>query len=184
IPMLPVPASCAALLLVAMSQLPAPLAGQSTRPSAVEVIRLQMPSNLAEQVLARIPAAEAREIPVGLLELHALELAAKDLSAGDSIRGVERRAERLERARRALVAGGRPSPDAAETVAAELAMKRGADGAMVSTLARSAPAGGSLAVPLLALSSLMDRGLPSDQAIARVEAWIESGPVQAAPHPR
>jgi len=44
----------------------------------------------------------------------------------------------------------------------------GVDGAAVSALAQSAPSGRSLAVPLFVIGSLVDRGLPSDEALRRV----------------
>lgn len=48
------------------------------------------------------------------------------------------------------------------------------DGHQVSQLARSAPSGRSLAVPLFVISSLVDRGLPSDEALRRVLARLEA----------
>jgi hypothetical protein len=72
----------------------------------------------------------------------------------------------------ALASAGREHASDAETEAAAAALASGADGAAVSALARSAPSGRSLAVPLYVLSGLMDRGLPSDQALARVQAGL------------
>jgi len=48
------------------------------------------------------------------------------------------------------------------------------DGAQVSALAKSAPSGRSLAVPLFVIGSMMDRGLPADAALARVEAKLKA----------
>ena len=81
--------------------------------------------------------------------------------------------------------GGRPQPTEEETEAAELVIRHGA-GSAISDLAQSTPSGRSLAVPLFVLAGLMDRGLPSDQAIARVHAALaERGAARAAspPHP-
>jgi hypothetical protein len=53
-------------------------------------------------------------------------------------------------------------------------MRKGVDGAKVSALAKSAPSGRSLAVPLYVIGSLVDRGLPSDDALARVEQKLKA----------
>jgi hypothetical protein len=47
-------------------------------------------------------------------------------------------------------------------------MRMGVDGATVSELARSGPSGRGLAVPLLVIGALAERGLPSDDALAAV----------------
>jgi hypothetical protein len=49
---------------------------------------------------------------------------------------------------------------------------RGVDGSKVSDFAKTAPSGRSLAVPLYATGSLMDRGLKSDAALARVHTRL------------
>jgi hypothetical protein len=54
-------------------------------------------------------------------------------------------------------------------------MREGADGSAVAALAKSAPSGRSLAVPLYVLGSLTSRVLPSDQALARVRDRLAAG---------
>jgi phage-related tail protein len=44
----------------------------------------------------------------------------------------------------------------------------------VSALAKSAPSGRSLAVPLYVIGSLIDRGLPSDQALQKVQERLQA----------
>ena len=63
--------------------------------------------------------------------------------------------------------GHQPAGD--EVEAGAEAMRKGVDGAKVSELAKSAPSGRSLAVPLYVIGSLVDRGLASSDALARVE---------------
>ena len=53
-------------------------------------------------------------------------------------------------------------------------MRKGVDGKAVSELAKSAPSGRSLAVPLAVIGSLVDRGLPSDSALLRVQAKLQA----------
>ena len=69
---------------------------------------------------------------------------------------------------------------------------KGVDGKSVSELAKSAPSGRSLAVPLHVLGSLVARGLPSDEALAKVlerlnaraeDAQLAQLPEQVGSHP-
>jgi len=146
------------------------LAAQARAHDAAAKLRAALPPEAADRILARIAAARARQLPVDALENRALELAAKHVRPTDIETGIDRHADRLERARGALRQGGRGDPSDTETEAAEVAMGKGADGSAVSAVARSAPSGRSLAVPLFVLASHLDRGLPSDQALARVHA--------------
>lgn len=151
----------------------APLAAQVPAADPSAQLRAVLPPEVAERVLARIVEARTRALPAQALEHRALELVAKGVAPADVERGIDRHAERLERARAALVRGGRELPSDAETEAAELVMHHGAGGEAVSALAEAAPSGRSLAVPLFVLSQLMDRGLPSDQALQRVHGALE-----------
>ena len=53
-------------------------------------------------------------------------------------------------------------------------MRKGVDDLSISLLARSAPSGRSLAVPLFVIGSLTDRGLSSSDAVQRVLARIDA----------
>lgn len=161
------------IVVVASCLLAAPLAAQTPAADPSARLRAVLPVDVAERVLGRIAEARARELPAQALEHRALELAAKGVAPADIETGIGRHAERLERARAALVQGGRELPTDAETEAAELVLHQGAGGEAVSALAEAAPSGHSLAVPLFVLSQLMDRGLPSDQALRRVHAALE-----------
>lgn len=148
-----------------------PLSAQGPSVDPSERLRAVLPADVAERVLARIAEARAHELPAKALEHRALELAAKGVAPADVETGIARHANRLAAARAALVQGGRERPADEETEAAELVIRHGAGGA-ISALAQSTPSGESLAVPLFVLAGLMDRGLPSDQAIARVHAAL------------
>lgn len=161
-----------------------PLAAQSPSAHVPERLRAVLPADVAERVLARIDQARAHQLPARALEHRALELAAKGVAPADLETGIARHANRLGAARAALVQGGRPQPTEEETEAAELVIRHGA-GSAISALAQSTPSGRSLAVPLFVLAGLMDRGLPSDQAIARVHAALaERGVSRAASPPQ
>jgi hypothetical protein len=131
-------------------------------------LREVLPADVAQRVLARIAEARARQLPAEALENRALKFAAKGVDATNIERSVNEQALRMEGARAALLAGRNSTPESDEIEAGAEAMRKGVDGASVSLLARSAPSGRSLAVPLFVIGSLTDRGLPADQALQRV----------------
>ncbi len=135
--------------------------------------RLQevLPADVAERVLAKIAYARARQLPAAALENRALKFAARGVAPADIERSVAEQADRMSQAQ-GLLMSARGSADADEIDAAAEAMRKGVDGQTVSELARSAPSGRSLAVPLHVIGSLVARGLPSDDALARVHARL------------
>jgi hypothetical protein len=134
-------------------------------------LRAVLPAEIADRVLATIADARARALPAAALEQRALELDAKGASAKDIEADVKRHASSFGDAQAALKRGGRANPAAEETEAAASAMSKGVDGSAVSDMAKRTPSSRSLAVPLYVLSSLMDRGLPSDEALSQV--WTD-----------
>lgn len=156
--------------LVALMLVAGRVSAQTPAYDPSEKLRAVLPADVAERVLGKVAEARARDLPAAALEHRAVELAAKGVAPEDVERGVARHAVRLERAHDALTRGGRTDPTDIETEAAEVAITKGVDGAAVSELAKSAPSGASLAVPLMVLAAHLDRGLPSDQALARVHA--------------
>ena len=139
--------------------------------------RLQevLPASVAQQVLATIAAARAQDLPAQALEQRALKFAAKGVEPKLIAKSISEQADRMEKAKDALDdAPGRNKPSADEIEAGAEALRQGVDGSAVSELAKSAPSGRSLAVPLFVIGSLVDRGLPSDEALARVLARLEA----------
>ena len=132
-----------------------------------------LPADVAAHVLATIARAQAHGISGDALENRALKFAAKGVAPASIERSVAEQEERMERVRDTLqrARGRKPTDD--EIEAGAEAMRKGVHGSAVSALARSAPSGRSLAVPLYVIGSLMDRGLPSDSALARVEARLQ-----------
>jgi len=138
-------------------------------------LRAVLPPEVAERVLARIAEARARELPAAALENRALKFAARGVAPADIEHSVSEQANRMGEAKRALTqARGGQRATADEVEAGAEAMRQGVDGAAVSALARSAPSGRSLAVPLYVIGSLTDRGLPSDEALKRVQARLQA----------
>jgi hypothetical protein len=145
----------------------APTKDPSTR------LREVLPSDVAARVLARIADARARQLPAEAVENRALKFAAKGVAPRDIERSVTEQVERMDVARTALVAGRGSAPESDEIEAGAEAMRKGVDGAAVSSLARSAPSGRSLAVPLFVIGSLTDRGVPASEALRRVTSRLQ-----------
>ncbi len=156
------------LALAAVPLAVAPVAGQPVTRDPVARLREVLPADVADRVLARIAAAREHGLPAEALEQRALKFAAKGVAPAEIERAVREQADRLEQARDALrqVRGDEVRAD--EVEAGAEALRQGVDGSAVSALAKSAPSGRSLAVPLYVLGSLVARGLPADEALAEV----------------
>lgn len=133
-----------------------------------ERLREVLPPDVAAHVLATVANARSHNLPAQALEQRALKFAAKGVKPADIQRSVDEQAARMGLAKAALERGRGRAADSTEIEAGAEAMRQGVDGSKVSELAKSAPSGRSLAVPLFVLGSLTDRGLPSDQALQRV----------------
>jgi hypothetical protein len=132
-------------------------------------LREVLPADVADRVLARIAAARARELPAAALENRALKFAARGVPAAEIEKSINAHADRMQSAKGAIERGRGARAQGDEIDAGAEAMRKGVDGAKVSELAKSAPSGRSLAVPLFVIGSLIDRGLPSDEALAKVQ---------------
>lgn len=152
---------------------PALMQAQSLSRDPASRLRDVLPADVATRVLARIADARAHQLPAEALENRALKFAAKGVDPLNIERSVNEQASRMELARAALLSGRTQPPAGDEIEAGAEAMRKGVDGAAVSLLARSAPSGRSLAVPLFVIGSLTDRGLPSDVALQRVLARLK-----------
>jgi hypothetical protein len=135
-------------------------------------LREVLPPEIAQKVLATIADARAHELPARALEQRALKFAAKGVEPNLIAKSIDQQEKRMEQAKDALDDARKPSGD--EIEAGAEAIRQGVDGAAVSALAKSAPSGRSLAVPLFVIGSLVNRGLPSDDALARVLARLQA----------
>lgn len=131
-------------------------------------LREVLPADVAQRVLARIADARARQLPAVALENRALKFAAKGVAPLDIERSINEQAQRMESARSALSSARGSAPAGDEIEAGAEAMRKGVDDASVALLAKEAPSGRSLAVPLFVIGSLTDRGLSSAQALQHV----------------
>ncbi len=131
-------------------------------------LREVLPPDVAQRVLNKIADARAHQLPAEALENRALKFAAKGVDPKNIERSVSEQADRMVRARSAIMSGRAAKPLGEEIEAGAEVIRKGVSGEAVSTLAKSAPSGRSLAIPLFVIGSLTDRGLPSDQALKRV----------------
>ncbi len=161
-------------LIAAFMALAAPVSAQGTSDDLSARLREVLPAEVAERVIATVSEARSRGLPAQALEQRALMLARKGTEPQAIARSVAAESRAMGQAKAALARGrsgrsGRSGqPADSEVVAGADAIRKGVDGAKVSELAKSAPSGRSLAVPLFVIGSLVDRGLPSDAALARV----------------
>jgi hypothetical protein len=153
-----------ALIAAALAVLPDSLAAQD---SPSDRVRDALPRPVAEVVLQRMASARASGLPDLPMANLALEGVAKGRSADEVLAAVESLADRMGQARDLLRSAER-APESGEIEAAAAVMRMGVDGASIAELARQAPQGRSLMVPIFALGSLSARGLPSDQALGAV----------------
>lgn len=131
-------------------------------------LRQVLPADVAQQVLAIIAEARSRGLPAQALENRALKFAANGVDPKKIGKSIADQEDRMEKSKSVLEDARGRKPDNDEVEAAAEALAKGLDGSAVSELAKSAPSGRSLAVPLFVIGSLVDRGLPSDEALQRV----------------
>ncbi len=155
-------------LLAALMALAAPLSAQNSTEDLTARLREVLPAEVAERVIATVSDARSKGLPARALEQRALMLARKGVEPGAVARSVEDHSRAMGEARAALARGRAGRPADGDVAAGAEVIRRGVDGAQISALAKSAPPGRALAVPLLVIGSLVDRGLPSDAALARV----------------
>ncbi len=152
----------------------APVAAQTPATDASTRLKQVLPADVAARVLAVIAKARSRELPAEALENRALKFAARGIRPDSIERSVVEQEARMEVAKDLLeTARGQKAVDDEIEAAAE-ALRKGAHGAKVSALAKSAPKDRSLAVPLYVVGSLLDRGLNSDDALARVSDRLKA----------
>jgi len=132
-------------------------------------LREVLPSDVATRVLEMIAEARAHDLPAQALENRALKFAAKGVDPKAIEQSIDQQLNRMEVARDSLRSARGKQPSGDEVDAAADVMRKGLDGSQISALAKSAPSGRSLVVPLYVLGSLLDRGLPSDAALQKVK---------------
>jgi hypothetical protein len=159
---------------VALVSLGASLGAQTPANDPSARLREVLPADVANRVLDVIAKARARELPAQALEMRALKFAAKGVDPKSIEKSIQEQVERMSDAKDALQKGRGRKPSDDEVAAGAEVLRKGVDGAKVSELARTAPSGRSLAVPLYVIGSLIDRGLGSDAALVRVQDRLKA----------
>ncbi len=152
----------------------APAVAQTPAMDPSARLKQVLPADVAARVLAVIAKARARDLPAEALENRALKFAAKGVQPEAIEKSVAEQEERMEKVRDTLQRARGRKPLGDEVEAGAEAMRKGVDGTKVSALAKSAPSGRSLAVPLYVIGGLVDRGLQSDSALRRVEERLNA----------
>lgn len=155
--------------LVLAVSIAAPVAAQTPAKDPSERLKEVLPADVAARVLAKIADARAHQLPAQALENRALKFASRGVPASDVERSVNEHADRLEKAKEALESTRANKPADEEVEAGAEAMRQGVDGKAVSALAKSAPSGRSLQVPLYVLGSLVQNGVASSTALQRLQ---------------
>lgn len=163
------------VLTIACSALVAgSLAAQTPANDPSARLKQVLPADAATHVLAVIAKARAHDLPTEALANRALKFAAKDVNPDSIAKSVSEQETRMEVVSDTLRHARGHAPSADEVEAGAEAMRKGVDGAKISALAKESPSGRSLAVPLYVIGSLVDRGLPSDSALARVAQRLQA----------
>jgi hypothetical protein len=158
-------------LLIAVALMFASAASAQTANDPSATLRKVLPAKVADHVLATIADARSHSLPAAALEQQALHLARTGTKPADVEKSIDRSAENMKQAKGALEKAGR-KPTNDEVVAGSMLIGRGVNGSDVSQFAKTAPHNRSLAVPLYVTGSLMDRGLKSPAALARVHTRL------------
>ncbi len=167
-------------------------AAQAPSDPAAARLRQVLPADVASRVLARVADARAHHLAAEALEQRALKFAARGVAPADIERAVYEQAERMMQVKPVLDGARGHTASADEVDAAAEALRSGASASQIAELARSAPSGRSLAVPLFVLGDLTTRGVPASDALHMVvdrlaaktsDADLERLPDQAAQRP-
>jgi hypothetical protein len=161
--------SIIALVLLASSAI---ATAQSSAVDPSTRLAAALPKDVAQHVLALVGAARAENLPADALVNRSLKFAARGVAAPDIARAADEQLARMRSAKEALRTARNAPPTGDEIEAGAEALREGVSGPDVSKLAQSAPSGRSLAVPLYVIGSLVSRGLPSDQALQRVQSKL------------
>ncbi len=160
--------------VAASAMLAAPLAAQVPANDPSARLEQVLPRGVAAHVLAVIAKARAHDLPTDALANRALKFAAKGVKPDSIARSVSEQETRMEAVSDTLRRARGRAASADEIEAGAEALRKGVDGAKISTLAKEAPSGRSLAIPLYVIGSLVDRGLPSDSALQRVAQRLQA----------
>jgi hypothetical protein len=133
-----------------------------------------LPEAVAQHVLALIKSARAEGLPADALANRSLKFAARGIAPSAIAHAADDQLARMRTARDAI-RSARPKPPMGDEIEAGAeALREGVSPGDVAAIAASAPSGRSLAVPLYVIGSLASAGVPSGEALQRVEAKLKA----------
>jgi len=133
-----------------------------------------LPAPIAQHVLALIKAARAEGLPADALANRSLKFAARGIAPAAIAHAADDQLARMRSARDVL-RGARPKPPTGgEIEAGAEALREGVSASDIAAVAKSAVDGRSVTVPLYVVGSLVSAGIPSREALQRVEAKLTS----------
>lgn len=133
-----------------------------------------LPTSVAQHVLALIKTARAEGLPADALANRSLKFAARGIAPSAIAHAADDQLARMRSARDVL-RGARPKPPTAtEIEAGAEALREGVSASDVAAVAKSAPDGRAVTVPLYVIGSLVSAGVPASEALQRVESKLKA----------
>lgn len=157
--------------LLAIAALAGPAGAQAPDPAVR--LRQVLPAAVAERIIARAADASRHHLPGAALEERALKFAARSVAPAAIETAIDEQAGRMARAQAVLSDARERAPASDEIEAAAEALREGVDAKSIATLARSAPSGRSLSVPLFVMGTLATRGVPAADALRIVTERLQ-----------
>ena len=166
-------------MTLALTAIPAILAGQATGSAAGEVqSKVNLPSSYSAESRAKVDAAleaaKSKNLPAQAILDRISEAQAKNANEADVVAAVQQFEARLEASQAALVKGGHDKASAEEISGGAQALEHGVNDAQIEGLAKAAPADRSLAISFTVLNKLIARGDAADKAAAAIQAKLEA----------
>ncbi len=163
------------VVMLAMTTKPVIAVAQAVSGDPSARLAAVLPADAARKVLAVISVARSENLPADALANRSLKFAARGIAPQDIARAASEQLLRMRSARDVLRSARPSAPSGDEIEAGAEAIREGVTGADVASLAKNAPSGRSLAVPLYVIGSLVSRGLGSDEALQRVQGRLATG---------
>lgn len=163
---------------------PNPQASAQARLNANANASFNAPERFSDKGRAKLEGmyaeARARGTSQAAIAKRVAEGEAKGASEAQILVAASRVKTDMEVTQEAMLAAGRPKPSEAEVERGALLMARGVTSAQIEAMARRTPSNRSLVVAFDVVSQLATQGVPVTQALARVQAKIDSRASDAA----
>lgn len=133
-----------------------------------------LPASAAKHIVALLKTARAEGLPGDALVNRSLKFAARGISPSAIASAADEQLVRMRSARDVLRSARRQAPSGGEIEAGAEALREGVRPGDVAALAQRAPAGRSVAIPLYVVGSLVNAGVPAQDALQRVTSKLQA----------